>query len=514
LKRPKPICLIILDGFGIAPPGQANAIYLAKTPNFDYFYRHFPNSQLAASGEDVGLPSGQMGNSEVGHLNIGAGRIVYQELTRISRAVDNGSFFQNPALTKAVEHAKSHRGVIHFLGLLSDGGVHSHNTHLYALLKLAKRHDLKQAYIHAFLDGRDVPPRSSLKYINELESKIKKISVGKIATISGRYYAMDRDRRWQRTKLAYDALVHGVGQEANSARQAVENSYKEDITDEFVKPTVIKSNGDENSNIMNGDAAVFFNLRSDRARQLTQALTDRNFQQFDRGKPVENLFFVCLTEYDIRFNLPVAFPPEDIVNNFAEVVSQQGLRQLHTAETEKYAHVTFFFNSGVEKPKPGEDRVLIDSPKVATYDLQPEMSAPQVAQVVISKLKKKLYDVIIMNFANCDMVGHTGSLPATIKAVETIDTLVGQITRAVVEAGGECLIIADHGNAERMIDEQGKPWTAHTNNPVPIIYIGQQNNKKISSDGRLADVAPTLLSLLGIDKPREMTGKNLLFSPG
>lgn len=526
-KRPKPICLIILDGFGIASPGKGNAIYLARTPHFDQYLASYPHTTLGASGEDVGLPPGQMGNSEVGHLNIGAGRIVYQELTRISKAISNGSFFSNPVLLEALEKAKRKNSSLHLMGLLSDGGVHSHNTHLYALLKLAAQRGFSKILIHIFLDGRDVPPQSALGYIQELEEKIREIGVGQIVTVSGRYYAMDRDRRWERTKLAYDALVYGKGEEASSATTAVEQSYALGVVDEFVKPTVIKGAGSREQGarskehgeggyqgIKDEDSVIFFNFRPDRARQLTASLTKEDFQFFDRGSRAPKPFLVCMAEYDVTFKLPVAFPPQVLKNIFADILAELNLRQLHIAETEKYAHVTFFFNGGVEKPKQGEERILIPSPRVATYDLKPEMSAPEVAKMVCKKIREDNFDIIIVNFANLDMVGHTGILSAAIKAVEVVDEMVGKIVKAVKEESGEALIIADHGNSEKMIDEKtGKPRTAHTCNPVPCIYITDQR-VKLRESGRLADVAPTLLAIMGISKPKEMTGESLIVREG
>lgn len=507
MKAPRPVCLIILDGFGVAEAGLGNAISLANIPNYDSYLTDYPQTILGAAGVDVGLPVGQMGNSEVGHLNIGAGRIVYQDLTRIGKAIDDGSFFSNPVLIEAVDRAKEKGKALHLMGLLSDGGVHSHINHLYALLKLAKDRGLDKVFVHCFLDGRDTPPQSALAYIKELEAEIDKIGVGRIATISGRYYAMDRDNRWDRVKHAYDALVYGRGERAPTAEAAVVRSYDTGVNDEFVKPVVIDSGL---GRIEDGDSAVFFNFRADRARQLTAALTQSAFDGFNRG-PMPKIFLVCLAEYDANFNLPVAFGPEPLKNILAEVLAKKGLKQLHIAETEKYAHVTFFFNGGVEEPYPGEDRILVPSPKVSTYDLQPEMSAPEVTDKVIAAVESGRYDFIVVNFANCDMVGHTGVLTAAIKAVETIDRSIGGIVKAVQSAGGAVLITADHGNAEKMTDADGKPRTAHTTDPVPLIYISGQ--AAFIKPGRLADIAPTILTVIGIPVPPEMTGTSLIDIP-
>lgn len=508
--RAKPLCMIILDGFGLAPPSSQNAIHLAKTPNIDRLMREYPHTDLIASGEAVGLPPGQMGNSEVGHLNIGAGRVVYQELSRISRAIDSGVFSENKVLSGEMERVKSRGSALHLMGLVSDGGVHSHNTHLYALLRLARDHGVGEVKVHAFLDGRDVPPKSATGFLKELESKMAEIGVGAIASISGRYYAMDRDRRWERTKRAYDALVYGEGLHAGSALEALSRSYGRDEADEFVRPTIIDG---AFSPVTREDSLIFFNLRSDRARQLTRAFIDPEFDRFDRGPSPAEPSFVCFTEYDSTFQAPVAFPPQVLSNVLADVVAQNGLRQLHTAETEKYAHVTFFFNGGVEEPKTGEERILVPSPKVSTYDLQPEMSAPEVAEVVCQAVRADVYDVIIVNLANADMVGHTGIMSAAVSAVEVIDSSVGRIVGCVREHLGECFILADHGNAERMVEEGDKPWTAHTENRVPFIYV-TDNQVGLRARGRLADVAPTALQVLGLKKPAEMTGESLITENG
>lgn len=499
--------MIIVDGFGLAPSGPANAISRAHTPTLDWLMEKFPHSSLIASGEDVGLPPGQMGNSEVGHLNIGAGRIVYQELSRIGRAVDNGSFQQNRVLNTEVEKVKADGSTLHLMGLVSDGGVHSHNTHLYALLRLAEAHGLKKVKVHAFLDGRDVPPRSAADYLRELESKCKEIGVGDIATVSGRYFAMDRDGRWERIKKAYDALVYGEGPHAKTALEALSLSYEKGEVDEFVQPTVIDSGF---TPIRTDDSVIFFNLRSDRARQLTRAFVAVDFAEFDRGSEPSHPSFVCLTEYDATFMAPVAFPPQSLPNVLADVLSRNGMRQFHTAETEKYAHVTFFLNGGVEEAKPGEERLLVPSPKVATYDQQPAMSAPEVAEVVCHAVATDVYDVVFVNFANCDMVGHTGMIEPTVRAVEIVDTAIGRIVGCVREHMGECFILADHGNAEQMVEPgDEKPWTAHTPNPVPFIYVTDKP-ARLRGGGRLADVAPTALQVLALKQPSEMTGKSLI----
>lgn len=513
------VCLIILDGWGINPKKEGNAIALAKTPTMDRLAKEYPSTTLGSSSEDVGLPQGQMGNSEVGHLNIGSGRIVYQEYTRINLAIKDGSFFKNPALLTAAGNVRKHRSRLHLMGLLSDGGVHSHNSHLYALLELAKREGIKEVYIHLFLDGRDVLPQSALGYLAQLEKEIKRMAVGNIATISGRYYAMDRDRRWERTKLAYDALVYGRGETAATPEQAVQQSYDQGVVDEFVKPTVIGSRVPPNdrragkgqgSRIETHDSVIFFNFRPDRARQLTKAFIEKDFQEFDRGDNPPQVCFVCMTEYDARFKVPVAFPPLEIKNTLAHVLSLKGLKQLHIAETEKYAHVTFFLNGGVEKPEKGEERILIPSPKVATYDLKPEMSAFKVTDRVIEEIAKDKFDVIFMNYANPDMVGHTAVLEAVIKAIEAVDTCVSRMIEAVAKVKGITIVTADHGNAEQVIDyTTGRPHTAHTVGDVPFILV---SDKKVSlrSHGILADIAPTILDLMDIPKPKEMTGKSLL----
>lgn len=504
----KPVMLIILDGWGIGKEYEGNAIYLANTPNYDRLIMDYPNTKLEASGLAVGLPEGQMGNSEVGHLNIGSGRIVYQELTNISKSIEEGNFFNKEEFLQAIENAKKNDSKLHIMGLVSDGGVHSHNTHLYGLLELCKRHGLEEVYIHAFLDGRDVPPTIGKQHLQELEDKIDEIGVGHIATVSGRYYAMDRDNRWERTKLAYEAMVLGRGKMDSSAMEAVQKSYDEGIHDEFVVPTVITKETKPITTIDSGDSIIFFNFRPDRARQITRAIVDEQFNGFEREKKVDT-FFVSMTEYDKTIkNIHVAFKPEKPENTLGEYVSSLGLNQLRIAETEKYAHVTFFFNGGREEPYKNEDRVLIPSPKVATYDLKPEMSAIEVKEEVLNRLNMDKYHLIILNFANPDMVGHTGVVEAAVKAVETVDTCLGEILELLIEKGGKALITADHGNAEMLIDERdGSTITAHTTNRVPLIMVGEDGKLK---EGILADLAPTLLDMMGLEKPKEMTGESLI----
>ncbi len=505
----KPVMLIILDGFGLGKEYSGNAIKLAKTPNIDRFLKEYESTTLEASGLAVGLPEGQMGNSEVGHLNIGSGRIIYQDLTKISKSIEDGDFFEKEEFLKAIINAKKNNKKIHLIGLVSSGGVHSHNTHLYALLKLMKNQDFHQVYIHAILDGRDVPPTAGKADIKELIDKIKEIGVGEVATISGRYYAMDRDKRWERTELAYDAFVLGLGKEAMDPVMAIEKSYKENITDEFIIPTVIKKDRDPVATVDNGDSIIFFNFRPDRARQITRAFVDEVFQGFERKKKV-NTFYVTMTEYDKTIeNTYVAYREKAPNNTLGQYISKKGLSQLRIAETEKYAHVTFFFNGGIEEPFENEDRALISSPKVATYDLQPEMSALEVKNEVLDRLKTDKYDLIILNFANPDMVGHTGVVSATIKAIETVDSCLGEIVELLLEKGGKALITSDHGNAEMLIDEQdGSPITAHTSNKVPLILVGDKDVEL--QEGILADLAPTILELLGLEKPEEMTGNSLI----
>ena len=502
--------LMILDGFGDNPNKDGNAIKLAKTPNIDRLMKTYPNTDIYTSGKYVGLPDGQMGNSEVGHTNIGAGRIVYQELTRITKSIEEGDFFANPEFINAIENCKKHNSKLHILGLLSDGGVHSHIRHLYGLLEMAKRRDFEDVYVHCFLDGRDTPPASGESYILKLQDKMNEKGIGKIATISGRFYSMDRDKRWQRVQKSYDAMVKGEGIKETSAIKAIEDSYQKEVFDEFVEPTVICNGDTPIAKIENNDSVIFFNFRPDRAREITRAIVDKDFKEFET-KPMD-LYFVCFTNYDETMpNVHIAFEKELLKNTFGEVVSKSGLKQLRIAETEKYAHVTFFFNGGEEKQYEGEDRILVPSPKVETYDLKPEMSAYEVTDKVIEALKQDKYDVIILNFANTDMVGHTGSLPAAIKAVETVDECVGKIVKIIQEKKGNLIITADHGNAEQMIDyKTGEPHTAHTTNPVPIILVTDHKEYKLKENGKLADLAPTMLELMGIKKPKEMTGESLL----
>ena len=508
--KDKVTMLMILDGFGDNQNKDGNAIKLANTPNIDKLMKKYPNTDIYTSGLHVGLPEGQMGNSEVGHTNIGAGRIVYQELTRITKAIEDGDFFSNQELIAAIENCKKNNSKLHILGLVSDGGVHSHIRHLYGLLELAKRRDFEDVYVHCFLDGRDTPPASAEGYIVKLQEKMKEKGVGKIASISGRFYAMDRDKRWQRVQKCYDALVNGEGIKANSAEKAIEDSYQKEVFDEFVEPTVICNNEGPVAKIEENDSVIFFNFRPDRAREITRAIVDKDFNEFETKKM--NVYFVCFTSYDETMpNVHIAFKKEVLHNTFGEVVSKAGLTQLRIAETEKYAHVTFFFNGGEEKQYPGEDRILVPSPKVETYDQKPEMSAYEVTDKVVDALENDKYDVVILNFANTDMVGHTGSLEAAIKAVEAVDECVGKIVKVIEEKKGNLIITADHGNAEQMIDyKTGEPHTAHTTNPVPIILVSANPKYKLKENGKLADLAPTMLDLMGIEQPKEMTGESLL----
>ncbi len=502
--------LMILDGFGCNPNKDGNAIKLAETPNIDKLMKKYPNTKIYTSGLHVGLPEGQMGNSEVGHTNIGAGRIVYQELTRITKSIEEGDFFTNPEFIAAIDNCKKNHSKLHILGLVSDGGVHSHNRHLYGLLEMAKRRDFEDVYVHCFLDGRDTPPASGENYITQLQDKIKEKGIGKIATISGRFYSMDRDKRWQRIQKSYDALVNGKGIKANTPIKAIEESYQKEVFDEFVEPTVIYNGENPVATIQDKDSVIFFNFRPDRAREITRALVDKNFTEFETKKM--DLYFVCFTNYDDTMpNVHVAFKKEMLKNTFGEIVSKKGYTQLRIAETEKYAHVTFFFNGGEEKQYKGEDRILVPSPKVETYDMKPEMSAYEVTDKVLDAIQNDKYDVIILNFANTDMVGHTGSLQAAIKAVETVDECIGKIVKLVEQKKGNLIITADHGNAEQMIDyATGEPHTAHTTNPVPIILITDNKEYKLKENGKLADLAPTMLELMGIEKPTEMTGESLI----
>ena len=553
----KPTVLMILDGYGLNENKEANAVAEAKTPVMDKLMKEYPFVKGNASGMAVGLPEGQMGNSEVGHMNMGAGRIVYQELTRITKEIQDGDFFKNEAMLEAIENCKKNGSALHCFGLLSDGGVHSHNTHLYGVLEMAKRNGLENVYVHLFLDGRDTAPTSGKGFIEELLAKMDEIGVGKVASISGRYYAMDRDNRWDRVQKAYNAIVMGQGNTADSAIDAIDASYKEDVTDEFVVPTVIVENGEPVATLKENDSVIFYNFRPDRAREITRSICDDKFDSFDRPNGYFKTTFVCFTEYDVTIpNKLVAFHKVEIKNTFGEFLAQHGLKQLRLAETEKYAHVTFFFNGGVEEPNEGEDRILVKSPAVATYDLQPEMSAPEVgAKLVeaiksdkydviimnfansdmvghtgieeaaikaveavdkcvgdaVEAIKSDKYDVIIMNFANSDMVGHTGIEEAAIKAVEAVDKCVGDAVEAIKEVNGQMFICADHGNAEQLKDyETGAPFTAHTTNPVPFILVNAEEGLKLREGGCLADIVPTLIELMGMEQPAEMTGKSLI----
>ena len=499
--------LMILDGYGINENENGNAISVAKTPVMDRLMKQNPNTIIKTSGLDVGLPEGQMGNSEVGHTNIGAGRIVYQELTRITKSIEDGDFFSIPEFVQAIDNCKKNNTKLHVMGLLSDGGVHSHIRHLYAILELAKRKDFEDVYVHCFLDGRDTPPASAENYILKLEKKMAEKGVGKIASIIGRFYAMDRDKRWERLQKAYDAIVNGVGEKASTAQMAIEDSYQKEIFDEFVVPTLICNGEEPIATIGEKDSVIFFNFRPDRAREITRALVDENFDAFETKKL--NLFYVCFTNYDETIpNVEIAFKKAELKNTFGEIVSNNNLTQLRIAETEKYAHVTFFFNGGEERQYNGEERILVPSPKVETYDMQPEMSAYEVTNKVVEAIKSQKYDTIILNYANSDMVGHTGSLEAAVKAVEAVDECLGRVVDAIEKVGGVLLITADHGNSEQMIDYMtGEPHTAHTTNPVPLIIVGMDVKLKT---GRLADLAPTMLDIMGIEKPEEMTGESLI----
>ncbi len=508
----RPVVLMILDGYGLNEKTEGNAVALAKTPVMDNLMKEYPYAKGNASGMAVGLPDGQMGNSEVGHLNMGAGRIVYQELTRITKEIQDGTFFENPALLKAVENCKKNNSALHLMGLLSDGGVHSHNTHLYGLLELAKRNGLEKVYVHCFLDGRDTPPASGKDYAIALNQEMEKIGVGKIASVMGRYYAMDRDNNWDRVKLAYDAMTKGEGLTANCGICAIQESYDREETDEFVKPTLALENGKPVATVQDGDSVVFFNFRPDRAREITRAFCDDDFKGFDRGAR-KDITFVCFSDYDPTIpNKEVAFHKVAVTNTFGEWLAANNLKQARIAETEKYAHVTFFFNGGVEEPNPGEDRVLVNSPKdVATYDLKPQMSAPEVCEKLCAAIRSDKYDVIIINFANPDMVGHTGVLEAAVKAVETVDECVGKAVEAIKEVDGAMFICADHGNAEQLIDyETGEPFTAHTTNQVPFILVNYDEAYTLRENGCLADIVPTLIQIMGMEQPAEMTGKSLL----
>lgn len=513
----KPItALLILDGFGYRKEKEGNAIKTDGVANIKALWDSYPHTLLQASGMDVGLPAGQMGNSEVGHLNIGAGRIVYQEFTRISKSIDDGEFFQNPAFLGAVENCKKHDSALHLMGLCSDGGVHSHLTHLYALVKLAKDHGLTKVFVHCFMDGRDVPPTSGKGYVEQVDAKLKELGVGRIATVMGRYYAMDRDNRFERVEKAYAALTYGEGLTASSAAEAMQQSYDAGVTDEFVVPTVVLTDGKPTATIQAQDSVIFYNFRPDRAREISRAYIFEDFDGFERKNGFFPLYYVSMTQYDKTFEgrLQIAFKPQSMHNTLGEYLAKMGKTQLRIAETEKYAHVTFFFNGGVEAPNEGEDRALIASPKVATYDLKPEMSAYEVTDEAVRRIESGKYDVMILNFANCDMVGHTGVMDAAVAAVHAVDSCVRMVVEAIQKTGGRCIITADHGNAEYMWDEKAQvPFTAHTTNPVPCILVDDSRKSiELREGGRLCDLAPTLLDLMELPVPQEMTGKTLIKS--
>jgi 2,3-bisphosphoglycerate-independent phosphoglycerate mutase len=534
MSRPKPLVLIVLDGWGHAPPSKANAISLARKPVYDQLLRDYPNTLIHTSGRYVGLPEGQMGNSEVGHLNIGAGRIVYMDITRIDLMIENGEFFSNPELLAAMKHARSGGRRLHLFGLLSDGGVHSSQEHLYALLRMARQNGVDRVFVHCFMDGRDTLPTSGAGYIEQLQQKMREYGVGRIASIEGRYYAMDRDRRWERVEKAFAAMVEGKGEAGTCVDpvQGVKESYNKDVTDEFILPFVcVDSHGEPLARIRDEDACINFNFRADRARQITRALARKSHLSTEDGRDLPgaedldriilrervpaNLHYLCMTRYDKQFTLPYVVPPESLSNILANVMANLHLRNLRVAETEKYAHVTYFFNGGVEQPFPGEERVLVPSPKVATYDLKPEMSASGIADAVVKAVNDTAFDVIVVNFANADMVGHSGKIPPTIQAVETVDACLGRIYSAVRQKGGAMIVTADHGNAEMMIDPAtGGPHTAHTTNPVPLVIVSDEDKKfGLRPDGALQDIAPTVLGLLGIPQPKEMTGHDLRVDP-
>ncbi len=507
----KPTVLMILDGFGLNETSEGNAVAQANTPVLDKMMKEYPFVKGYASGLAVGLPDGQMGNSEVGHLNMGAGRIVYQELTRISKEIEDGDFFKNEALLSAVENCKKNNSDLHLFGLVSDGGVHSHNTHIYGLLELAKREGLENVYVHCFMDGRDTAPASGKGFIQELTDKMREIGVGRIATISGRYYAMDRDNRWDRVEKAYAALTKGEGVKASDPVAAMQASYDDEKTDEFVLPTVIEEDGKPVATVKDNDSVIFFNFRPDRAREMTRVFCCDDFNGFDRG-PRKQVKYICFTEYDVTIpNKEIAFKKVELDNTFGQFLAANGKTQARIAETEKYAHVTFFFNGGVEEPNKGEERILVKSPKVATYDLQPEMSAPAVCDKLCEAIRSQKYDVIVINFANPDMVGHTGVMEAAQKALEAVDACVGRALEALLEVDGQMFLCADHGNAEQLVDyETGVPFTAHTTNPVPFVLINYDPSYTLKEGGRLADIVPTLIEMMGMEKPAEMTGESLL----
>lgn len=508
----RPNCIIIMDGYGMNCEKKGNAIKCAGSENVNRLMKKYPSTLIGASGMDVGLPEGQMGNSEVGHLNMGAGRIVYQELTRITKSIKDGDFFTNEDFLAAIKNAKENGKKLHLYGLLSDGGVHSHITHLYALIELAKKEGLEDVFVHCFLDGRDVSPTSGADFIKDLKAEMQKLSFGTIASVGGRYYVMDRDNRWERVEKAYDMMTIANGETTCDPEQYVRDSYANGVTDEFVIPAHVVKDGKPVGLIESGDSIIFFNFRPDRARQITRAMSEKNFEGFERKSGFINPVYVCFTRYDASFtNVRIAFKPQVLTNTLGEYISNLGLKQLRIAETEKYAHVTFFFNGGVEAPNANEDRELIASPKVATYDLQPEMSAYEVTEKVLEKLDSDKYDVIILNFANCDMVGHTGVFDAAVKAVQTVDECMGKVINKIIEKGGAAIVTADHGNADKMLAEDGSPFTAHTTNLVPFIVVGNGfENAKLREGGILADVAPTLLDMMEVPVPAEMSGKSLL----
>ena len=508
----KPYAIIIMDGYGINPETKGNAIELEGSPNVKKYEREYPSSQLGASGMSVGLPDGQMGNSEVGHLNMGAGRVVYQELTKITKEIRDGGFFENEALLHAMENAKRPGRKLHVWGLLSNGGVHSHNTHLYGLLKMCREQGVSEVYVHCFMDGRDVSPTSGAGFVRELQEQMAEIGVGKVASVCGRYYAMDRDNRWERVVKAYEMLTLGNGVQAEDAAEAIEESYRTGVTDEFILPTNVTEGGKAVALVEQGDSVIFFNFRPDRAREITRSFTEPDFAGFERKTGYLAPVYVCFTQYDATFShVEVAFKPQSLKNTLGEYLSSLGKKQLRIAETEKYAHVTFFFNGGVEAPNPGEVRVLVPSPKVATYDLKPEMSAYEVTEKVLEQLSTGEYDAMILNFANCDMVGHTGILEAAEKAVAAVDDCVDRVLSKILSMGGGALLTADHGNADRMIAEDGSPFTAHTTNPVPVVLVCDAlKDVKLRDGGVLADLAPTLLEMMGLPVPQEMTGKSLI----
>ncbi|RKD76576.1 phosphoglycerate mutase [Sinobaca qinghaiensis] len=510
MSSKNPVALIILDGFALRDETKGNAVKKANTPNFDRFWNKYPHSQLTASGEAVGLPEGQMGNSEVGHLNIGAGRVVYQSLTRINKDIKEGTFQENEALLGASEHVLKNDGSLHIYGLLSDGGVHSHINHLYALLEMAKNKDIKKVYVHAFMDGRDVGQRTAEQYVEALEGKMNELGIGEIATLHGRYYSMDRDNRWERLEKSYRAIVYGEGPSYSSAKEAIKANYDKDVWDEFIVPAVMtKENGEPVADMQDNDAVIFFNFRPDRAIQMSRVFTDNNFDSFDRGDRFpENLHYVTMTDYSEKVEANVAYPPQELKNTMGEAVSKAGLKQLRIAETEKFPHVTFFFSGGQEEEFEGEKRILIDSPKVATYDLQPEMSAYGVTDALLQEIKEENHDFIVLNFANPDMVGHSGDMDATVKAIETVDECLGKIVDLLHEKNGTAIITADHGNADEVTTPDDKPMTAHTTNPVPVIVTKESG--ELRSGGVLADLIPTAVDLLEMEKPEEMTGTSLL----